>query len=115
MLAPENTLDAYGRRLLMASTSRVDVRETKDGQFVANHDETATAPPAHWKVADLTLASASVTPRTTAVERRPFDPSRIARSMKCSHCEARRCRTGTGHQDRRGCARRIAQHVTRMA
>jgi glycerophosphoryl diester phosphodiesterase len=81
-LAPENTLAAYEAAFALGvDFIEVDVRETRDGVFVANHDDTVDRTTnGTGKVADLTLAEIRA---LNAADYAPwkggaFDPSRIA-------------------------------------
>jgi glycerophosphoryl diester phosphodiesterase len=81
-LAPENTLAAYEAAFALGvDFIEVDVRETKDGVFVANHDDTVDRTTnGTGKVADLTLAEIRALNAADYAPWKggPFDPSRIA-------------------------------------
>ena len=81
-LAPENTLAAYEAAFALGvDFIEVDIRETKDGVLIANHDDTVDrTTDGTGAVADLTweqvrrLNSADYAPWKGG----PFDPSRVA-------------------------------------
>jgi glycerophosphoryl diester phosphodiesterase len=81
-LAPENTLAAYEAAFALGvDFIEVDIRETKDGVFVANHDDTVDrTTDGNGKVADLTLAQIRAMNAADYAPWKggPFDPSRIA-------------------------------------
>ena len=81
-LAPENTLDAYEAAFALGvDFIEVDVRESKDGVLVANHDDTVDRTSnGTGAIADLTLAQLKALNAADYAPWKggPFDPSHIA-------------------------------------